>query len=148
MRPVRILLIVVALLAVAVTGWALAGGDGYRYGTSEATPAHPGRQAEPAAPVDPAPATRPAPRPTPPPRPGRGSPASAASRSTPGGRLLAAARRPGLAILISDAEHATRVEFLLTPTGTGGDLAAVGQDRMAATAGVQLAVPNEPLLAT
>ena len=37
---------------------------------------------------------------------------------------------PGLAVLVTDAEHASKVEFLLTPTGTGvGDLAVrIGQD--------------------
>jgi hypothetical protein len=135
MRPVRILLIVVALLAVAVTGWALAGGDGYRYGTSEATTpttqAPP--QAEPAAPVDPAsqdPNGTPSDTTAPAPRPrilGFGSepvyPQEGGFWQLPVG--------PGLAILITDAEHATKVEFLLTPTGTGtaGNARSLGVDR-------------------
>ena len=37
---------------------------------------------------------------------------------------------PGDAVLVTDAEHATKVEFLFTPTGTGvGGLAVrIGQD--------------------
>ena len=39
MRPVRILIVAVALIAVAVAGWALAGGDyGVSYGRSAAAP--------------------------------------------------------------------------------------------------------------
>jgi hypothetical protein len=139
MRPVRILLVAVALVAVAVAGWAIAGGDGaYRYGTSEATPA-PTTQApaepELAAPLAPAPedpagrdpapsdSTQPAPRPR---IAGFGSepvlPQEGAFwRLSPGA---------GLVTLVLDAQHATRVEFWLTPTGTGvGDLSRkIGQD--------------------
>jgi hypothetical protein len=137
MRPVRILLIVVALVAVAVTGWALADGGGYRYGTSEATPVPTPQapQAEPAAPVDPAPqdlagsggtpsdTTAPAPRPR---IVGFGSepvlPQEGGFWRLPGGA--------GILTLVTDAPNATKVEFLLTPTGTGvGDLGVrIGQD--------------------
>jgi hypothetical protein len=138
MRPVRILLVAVALLAVAATGWALAGGGGYRYryGTSEATPTPTTQtppQAEPAAPVDPAPqdptggtpsdTTAPAPRPR---IFGFGSepvyPQEGGFWQLPAG--------PGLAILITDASYANKVEFLLTPTGTGaaGHAVSLGVD--------------------
>ena len=122
MRPVRILLIVVALVAVAVTGWALPGGDGYRYGTSAATPIPTTQalpQAEPAAPLAPAPQdptgpTQPAPRPriltigSEPVYPSDGS----FWQLPPG---------PGLALLWADARNATKVEFLLTPTANDAD---------------------------
>jgi hypothetical protein len=129
MRPVRILLIAVALFAVAVTGWALADGDGYRYGTAEATPAQTTQaSAEPAAPVDPAPQD---PESTTAPVPG---PRIVGFGSEPvlpqeGGfwRLPSGA---GTLTLITAAPNATKVEFLLTPTGTNaGDLAVrIGQD--------------------
>ena len=117
MRPVRILLIGVALFAVAVTGWALAGGDGYRYGTSEATPT-PTTQAPPRADT-----TTPAPRPR---IVGFGSepvlPQEGGFWRLPSGA--------GILTLITDAPNATKVEFLLTPTGTNvGDLGVrIGQD--------------------
>jgi hypothetical protein len=152
MRPVRILLIAVALVAVAVTGWALAGGGGYRYGTSEAAPAP--VQAEPAAPVDPAPedptgpgdtpsdTTQPAPRPR---IAGFGSepvlPEDGAFwRLSPGA---------GLVTFVLDAQHATRVEFWLTPTGTGvGDLSRkIGQDTNGRDGWLfNWHYPNEPIL--
>jgi hypothetical protein len=44
----------------------------------------------------------------------------------------------GEAVLVTDAEHATKVEFLLTPTGTGGGLAVrIGKD----TVGIHHADP-------
>jgi hypothetical protein len=140
MRSVRILLSAVALLAVAVTGWALgARHDHPRPGASPAVttapttagrshPA-PGRQAAPAtdtadtSSAD-APATT---QPTPKPRIfGFGSepvfPEAGGFWQLPPG--------PGEAVLVTDARHASKVEFLLTPTGTGGDGLAVriGQD--------------------
>jgi hypothetical protein len=142
MRPVRILLIVVALVAVAVTGWALADGGGYRYGTSEATPVPTPQapQAEPAAPVDPAPqdlagsggtpsdTTAPAPRPR---IVGFGSepvlPQEGGFWRLPGGA--------GILTLVTDAPNATKVEFLLTPTGSATWACGSARTATAATAG-------------
>ena len=139
MRPVRILIVAVALIAVAVAGWALAGGDyGGSYGQSAAAPsvtAAPPQgdpQAAPTDALDPAPenptnppeVTQPAPRPR---IFGFGSepvyPREGGFWQLPPG--------PGEAYLITDAEHATKVEFLLSPAGTGtGDLAvSLGVDR-------------------
>jgi hypothetical protein len=136
-RPVRILVVAVALLAVAGAGWLLAG-NGYRGGYGDNQPAASptvtqAPQAAPqAAPLDPAPqdpanapeTTQPAPRPR---IFGFGSepvyPQEGGFWQLPVG--------PGLAILITDAEHATKVEFLLTPTGTGtaGNARSLGVDR-------------------
>ena len=154
MRPVRILLILVALFAVAVTGWALAGGDGYRYGTSEATTpttqAPP--QAVPAA-IDPAPQD-----------PNGGTP-SDTTTPAPGPRIVGFGSEPvlpreggfwrlpsgaGTLSLVTDAPNATKVEFLLTPTGTGvGDLGVrIGQDTNGRDGWwVNWHYPDEPLLA-
>ena len=142
MRSVRILLASVALIAAGLTGWALgARGDSTQSTAGPAASAV--TEAPPAAPSDPAPqrdvapgdtpagdapgTTQPAPKPKPKPRIfGFGSepvfPQSGGFWQLPAG--------PGDAILVTDAEHATRVEFLLTPTGTGvGDLAVrIGQD--------------------
>ena len=118
MRPVRILIVAVALIAVAGAGWLLAG-NGYRGGYGYNQPAA-GPTVDPA-PEDPADApeaTQPAPRPrifgfgSEPVYPQEGG----FWRIPPG---------PGQAYLITDAEHATRVEFLLAPTGTGNGGRAV-----------------------
>jgi hypothetical protein len=118
MRPVRILLVAIALVAAGIAGWALARGDGYRSGADPAATEAP-------APADPAPTpqapmvrddapgtTQPAPRPR---IFGFGSepvyPEEGGFWQLPPG--------PGLAILVTNARYATRVEFLLTPTGTG-----------------------------
>jgi hypothetical protein len=130
MRPYRI------LLAAVFTGWALGTrGDATK---PEAGPAI--AEAQPAAPSGPAPrgdaatggdtaaggapaTTQPAPKPR---ILGFGSepvfPRSGGFWQLPPG--------PGDVILVTDAEHASKVEFLLTPTGTGaGDLAVrIGHD--------------------
>jgi len=127
MRLVRILLVVLVVVAVGLAGWAL--GARHPYNASAAgdpapatsapaaepavtTPAPPpGDQAAPdvAPPADPVDSTRPAP-----PRPrivGFDSepvyPQKAGVWQLPPG--------PGEAILITGAEHATKVKFLLTP---------------------------------
>jgi hypothetical protein len=139
-RSVRILLAAVALIAAGLTGWAL----GARDDNTQPSAGPAVTDAPPAAPSDPAPqrdaapgsdtpagdapgSTQPAPTPKPKPRIfGFGSepvfPQSGGFWQLPPG--------PGLAILVTDAEHASKVEFLLTPTGTGvGDLAVrIGQD--------------------
>jgi hypothetical protein len=142
MRSVRILLATVALIAAGLTGWVLGARDDPSRSTAGPA-ASAVTEAPPAAPSDPAPqrdaapgdtpagdapdTTQPAPEPTPKPRIfGFGSepvfPRSGGFWQLPPG--------PGDAILVTDAEHATKVEFLLTPTGTGvGDLAVrIGQD--------------------
>jgi hypothetical protein len=139
-RPARILLAAIALIAAGLTGWALgARGDPSQPGASPAvTKTPPAAPSDPAAQRDAAPGgdapagdapgtTQPAPKPRPKPRIfGFGSepvfPQSGGFWQLPPG--------PGDAILVTDAEHATKVEFLLTPTGTGvGGLAVrIGQD--------------------
>jgi hypothetical protein len=129
-RPARILLAAVALIAAGLTGWALgARGDPTQPGAGPAV-----TEAPPAAASDPAPRREAAPggapattRPAPKPRIfGFGSepvfPQSGGFWQLPPG--------PGGAILVTGAEHASKVEFLLTPTGTGaGHLAVrIGQD--------------------
>ena len=143
MRPVRILLSAVALIAVAVTGWALgARHDDTPTGASPAVatvpPAapstarsHPAPQRQVAAVADTAGT------------PSGGVPATSAPAPKP--RIFGFGSEPvlpqadgfwqlppgpGKAVLVTDAERATKVEFLLTPTGTGGDGLAVriGQD--------------------
>jgi hypothetical protein len=144
-RPVRILLVAIALIAAGVTGWAL-GTRGDRNPTSAGPAVSAVTEAPPVAPSDPAPRVDPAPRrdaaaggetpsgdppattqPAPKPRIfGFGSepvfPQSGGFWQLPPG--------PGDAILVTDAEHASKVEFLLTPTGTGvGGLGVrIGQD--------------------
>jgi hypothetical protein len=131
MRPVRILIVAVALIAVAGAGWLLAGngyrgGYGYNQPAASPTVTQAPQAAPQAAPLDPAPedpadapeTTQPAPRPrifgfgSEPVYPQEGG----FWRLPPG---------PGQAYLITDAEHATRVEFLLAPTGTGNGGRAV-----------------------
>jgi hypothetical protein len=147
MRPVRILLVVLALVAVGLAGWALGGRDPYRQpAADQATPP----ATTPAAPSDPAPQGR-----TPP----------ATSRPAPRPRIIGFGSEPvypqkdgfwqlppgpGEAVLITDAQHATRVEFLLTPTGTGADDRAVslGVDRDGGDAYVtHWRYADQPLLA-
>jgi len=131
MRPVRILIVAAALIAVAGAGWLLAGngyrgGYGYNQPAASPTVTQAPQAAPQAAPLDPAPedpadapeTTQPAPRPrifgfgSEPVYPQEGG----FWRLPPG---------PGQAYLITDAEHATRVEFLLAPTGTGNGGRAV-----------------------
>jgi hypothetical protein len=132
MRPVRILIVAVALIAAAGAGWLLAGG-GYRSGYDDNRPAaSPTVTQAPQAPPQAAPALDPAPqdpanvpettRPAPRPRIfGFGSepvyPREGGFWRLPPG--------PGQAYLITDAQHATKVEFLLAPTGTGNGGRAV-----------------------
>lgn len=141
MRSVRILLVAVALIAAGLTGWLLGARDD-RTPSSAGPAASAVTEAPPPAPSDQAaqrdaahggdtpagdaPATT---QPAPKPKPrifGFGSepvfPQSGGFWQLPPG--------PGEAILVTDAEHASKVEFLLTPTGTGvGDLAVrIGQD--------------------
>jgi hypothetical protein len=140
MRPVRILLAAIALIAVALTGWALgARDDDTQPGASPAVTAAPPTD-PPAAPSEPAPRRQAAPdgdtpsgdapgttQPAPKPRiRGFGSepvfPQAGGFWQLPPG--------PGDVILVTDAEHASKVEFLLSPTGTGARALAVriGQD--------------------
>ena len=161
MRPVRILLVAIALLAVGLTGWALGTGDGYRYryGDSETTPdttTQAPAQAQPATPVDPAPED--------PTDPVGGTP-SDSSAPAPRPRIVGFGSEPvlpqeggfwrlpaqaGILTLVTSAPNATKVEFLLTPTGTNvGDLAVrIGQDTNGRDGWlVNWHYKNEPLLA-
>jgi hypothetical protein len=125
MRSVRILLVALALVAVGLAGWALGARDDYGQpaaapAATEATPqaTTPAAQGQtPAGATSPSgggttPATQAAPRPS---IVGFGSepvyPQKGGFWQLPAG--------PGEAVLITDAQHATKVEFLLTPAGTG-----------------------------
>jgi hypothetical protein len=141
-RSVRILLAAVALIAAGLTGWALGTRDDNAQPSADPAAA----EAPPAAPSDPAPRTDPAPRRDA--APGGDKPAGDAPGTTqpaPRPRIFGFGSEPvfpqsggfwqlppgpGDVILVTDAEHASKVEFLLTPTGTGvGDLAVrIGQD--------------------
>jgi hypothetical protein len=139
MRLVRILLVVLAVVAVGLAGWALGARDSYNApaaddpapAASAPTPEAAVTTPAPEDPATPDPATpdattRPAPAP---PRPrivGFGSepvlPKEGAFwRLSPGA---------GLVTFVLDAQHATRVEFWLTPTGSSvSDLSRkIGQD--------------------
>ena len=128
MRPVRILLVVVALLAVGLAGWAF-GTRGGGYATPDASPSvtTAAPQGEPAAAPAPAPeppdTTQPAPRPR---IVGFGSEPVLPKDGT----FWKLSPGPGLVTFVLDAQHATRVELWLTPTGTGvSDLSRkIGQD--------------------
>jgi hypothetical protein len=165
MRPVRVLLIAIALVAVGITGWALARGDGYANAGADpavdnAAPAQSGsatlplRGAEPGAgpvqavPDDATMSDTPSDTGQPAPRPriaGFGSepvlPEDGAFwRLSPGA---------GLVTFVLDAQHSTRVEFWLTPTGTGvGDLSRkIGQDTNGRDGWLfNWRYPNEPIL--
>ena len=138
MRLVRILLVVLAVVAVGLAGWAFGARDTYSpSATGDPAPAAsapaepavttpspaPGDQASPD-PTSPDPTTRPAP-----PRPrivGFGSEPVLPKEGT-FWRLSPGA---GLVTFVLDAQHATRVEFWLTPTGSSvSDLSRkIGQD--------------------
>ena len=122
-RPVRILLVAIAVLAVGLAGWALGARDPYGSPGTEPAPV----AADPAVPgpTIPADTTRPAPAP----RPRIVGFGSEPVLPTEGGfwKLSPGA---GLVTFVLDAQHATRVEFWLTPTGSGvSDLSRkIGQD--------------------
>ena len=129
MRLVRILLVVLAVGAVGLAGWALGARDSYNTpAADDPAPAAEAAVTTPSpAPQDPAtpdPTTRQAP-----PRPRIVGFGSEPVLPREGGfwKLPAGA---GTLTLVTDAPNATRVEFLLTPTGTDvGDLAVrIGQD--------------------
>jgi hypothetical protein len=134
MRPARILLLAVALLAAALTGWALgARDDNTRPGAAAATQAPP----EAAAPNDPAPQDLAADGTTP-----SGNPA-ATTPPAPRPRIFGFGSEPvlpekdgvwqlqssaGILSLTTNAEHATKVEFLTAPTGADrGDAVRIGR---------------------
>jgi hypothetical protein len=140
MRPVRILLVAIALLAVGLTGWAF-GTRGGGYSAPEASPsittaAPQGEPAAAPAPADPDPEVVTIPDPTTPPK---------TTEPAPRPRIVGFGSEPvlptegafwqlpsgaGLLTMVLDAPHATRVEFWLTPTGSGvSDLSRkIGQD--------------------
>jgi hypothetical protein len=147
MRPVRILLVAVALLAVGLAGWAF-GARGGGYATPDASPSvtTAAPQGEPAAAPAPAPeppgTTQPAPRPR-----------IAGLGSEPvlpkDGTFWMLSPGPGLVTFVLDAQHATTVEFWLTPTGTGvSDLSRkIGQDSNGRDGWLlNWHYPNEPIL--
>jgi hypothetical protein len=119
MRPVRILLVAVALLAVALTGWALGARGGYDQTGGGPDPTSAPPQAAPTDPDGDTPAGDPPGTTQPAPRPRILGFGSEPVFPREGGfwRLPPGA---GQAVLVTDARHATKVEFLLAPTGTGG----------------------------
>jgi len=159
MRPVRILLVVLALVAVGLAGWALGGRDPYRQPAADPAVT---QATSPAAPSDPAPQGR---TPSAADTPSGAAAPPAPSRPAPRPRIIGFGSEPvypqkggfwqlppgpGEAVLITDAQHATRVEFLLTPTGTGADDRAVslGVDRDGGDAYVtHWRYADQPLLA-
>jgi hypothetical protein len=133
MRLVRILLVALAVVAVGLAGWAFGGGGSDNAPAADdpapaaSTPAEPAVTAPAPAPRDqatPDATARPAP-----PRPRIVGFGSEPVLPTDGGfwKLPAGA---GILTLVTDAPNATKVEFLLTPTGTDvADLAVrIGQD--------------------
>ena len=154
MRLVRILLVALAVVAVGLAGWALAGGGSYN-APAAADPAPVASAAGEPAVATPAPApqgqatpdptTRPAPAP---PRPrivGFGS-EPVLPREGTFWRLSPGA---GLLTFVLDAQHTTRVEFWLTPTGSAvSDLSRkIGQDTNGGDGWLfNWHYPNEPIL--
>ena len=140
MRPVRILLVAIALLAVGLTGWAFGtrGGGLRRPRSAHRHHRHPrGRARWPPAPARPGPRRRlRLPRPAAPRRhrpirlSGRGILGFGSEPVPPTRCVLALPSGAGLLTMVLDAPHATRVEFWLTPTGSGiSDLShKIGQD--------------------
>jgi hypothetical protein len=131
MRPVRILLVAIAVIAVGLAGWALGARSDPETGVVTIPDGPP-----------PSDTTKPAPRPrivgfgSEPVLPKEG----AFWRLSPGA---------GLVTFVLDAQHATRVEFWLTPTGTGtADLARkIGQDSNGRDGWLfNWRYPNEPIL--
>ena len=141
MRLVRTLLVVLAVVALGLAGWALGNRDSYN-APATADPA-PGASAPApeAAVTTPAPAPREQATPDP-----TTAPAGDTTQPAPRPRILRIASEPvypshggtwqlptgaGQAILWADARNATRVEFLLTPAvGDPDDLVLpLGQDR-------------------
>jgi hypothetical protein len=133
MRLVRILLVALAVVAVGLAGWALGARDPY---TTPAAGDPPPATTAPAttAPAAEAAVTTPAPAPDDQaardPAPPAADPADTTRPAPPRPRIIGFGSEPvypqkagvwqlppgpGEAILITDAEHATKVEFLLTP---------------------------------
>jgi hypothetical protein len=135
MRLVRILLVALAVAAVGLAGWALAGGGSY------SAPAADDPAPAASAPAEPA-VTTPAPRPR---IVGFGSEPVLPKEGT-FWRLSPGA---GLVTFVLDAQHATRVEFWLTPTGSAvSDLSRkIGQDTNGRDGWLfNWHYPNEPIL--
>jgi hypothetical protein len=159
MRPVRILLVAIALVAVALTGWAFGARDS-GYSKPEAVPT-----ATTTAPLG-DPAAAPAPAPQPPRDPDGDIPSDTppTTQPPPRPRILGFGSEPvlpkdggfwqlspggGVLTLVLDARNATRVEYWLTPTGTEvQDLAVrIGQDTNGRDGWVwNWRYPNEPIL--
>jgi len=150
MRLARILLIVLAVVAVGLAGWALGARDSYNApaagpAAAAAAPAEPAvTTPTPGDQATPDPTTRPAPTP----RPrivGFGSEPVLPKEGT-FWRLSPGA---GLVTFVLDAQHATRVEFWLTPTGSSvSDLSRkLGQDSNGRDGWLfNWQYPNEPIL--
>jgi hypothetical protein len=160
MRPVRILLVAVALLAVGLAGWALGTRGGYAAPGAGVTATTAAPQGDPAA----APAPAPAPIDDAPEPPEAGGTPDATTPPPQRPRIVGFGTEPvlptegafwrlpsggGLLTMVLDAPHATRVEFWLTPTGSGvSDLSRmIGQDTNGRDGWlVNWHYPSEPIL--
>jgi hypothetical protein len=128
MRPVRVLLVILAAVVVGLAGWAL-GARGAYDAPAAADPAVTAPAPAPEAKATPDPAT-PDPTTRPDPAPPRISGFGSEPVLPTEGAFWKLPAQAGLLTLVTGAEHATRVEFWLTPTGTGvSDLSRkLGQD--------------------
>jgi len=149
MRPVRILLVTIAVVALGLAGWALGTHDPYGdLAPAASAPAEPAITTPAPAPqgqATPDPTTRPAPAP---PRPhivGFGSEPVLPKEGT----FWQLSPGAGLVTFVLDAQHATTVEFWLTPTGSAvSDLSRkIGQDTNGRDGWLfNWHYPNEPIL--
>jgi hypothetical protein len=151
MRLVRILLVVLAVVAVGLTGWALGARDSYNAPAAGDPAPQVSAPAEPAV-STPTPGGPTAPDPTTAPTPPR--PRIIGFGSEPvlpvDGGFWKLSPGAGLVTFVLDAPHATRVEFWLTPTGTGtADLARkIGQDTNGRDGWLfNWHYPNQPIMA-
>jgi hypothetical protein len=159
MRLVRIMLVVLAVVAVGLAGWALGTRDSYNApATADPAPAASDPAPE-AAVTTPAPAPREQATPDP-----TTAPAADTTQPAPRPRIVGFGSEPvlpregafwrlspgaGLVTFVLDAQHATRVEFWLTPTGSSvSDLSRkIGQDTNGRDGWLfNWSYPNEPIL--
>jgi hypothetical protein len=151
MRLVRILLVALAVVAVGLAGWALGARDSYNTPAAESAPAA-SAPAEPAV-TTPAPAPQEQASPDPATRPAPPRPRIVGFGSEPvlpkEGTFWRLSPGAGLVTFVLDAQHATRVEFWLTPTGSSvSDLSRkIGQDTNGRDGWLfNWHYPNEPIL--
>jgi hypothetical protein len=152
MRPVRILLVTIAVVAVGLAGWALAGGGSSNAPAADDPAPAASAPAQPAV-TTPAPGDQASPDPTTRPAPAPARPRIIGFGSEPvlpkEGTFWRLSPGAGLVTFVLDAQHATRVEFWLTPTGSAvSDLSRrIGQDTNGRDGWLfNWHYPNEPIL--